>query len=369
MLHLIVPPGRSGLDSFSPKTAEFLCQAGIPTSLSLLWPEREYRFFEGGHVPFGRRLFRTVLAQRYASAALKKVRKGDIAWILSFCVPLAKVPLTERKLKDSSAKYIFQVVDDWFDFDFLREGTIARCRIADLVGTPTPQLSQRVREFAPEARVAVFEEPIDLDRLTQRQDSTCETPVILWCGNPYNLDHIGVVSSVLRKIHKKTPFTLRVICGEKPSTEHTDGFDVEWRKFDHSTERSLIAGSWFGIAPMPDTGHNRCKGAYKIKTYCASGLPVIASPVGFQADLIREGGNIGLLPETPEEWEQALLRLLRDRNLCLSMGRKARDYAEKRFSYEAVAPRWAHTLRDHFKSHAFDSNNATNEGICRPCAG
>lgn len=366
MLHLIVPPGRSGLDAFSPKTAEFLCHTGVPTSLSLLWPEWGHRFFESGRVPFGRRFFRTFLAPRFATATLKKVRKGDIAWVLSFCVPLAKAPLTELKLRKRSAKYIFQVVDDWFDFDFLREGTIARCRIADLVGTPTPQLAQRVREFAPETRTAVFEEPIDLNRLTQRQISPSETPVILWCGNPYNLDQIEVVSNVLRKIHKKTRFTLRVICGKEPSTKHTDGFDVEWRKFDHSTERSLIAGSWFGIAPMPDTGHNRCKGAYKIKTYCASGLPVIASPVGFQADLIREGGNIGFLPDTPKEWEQALSRLLSDRNLCLSMGRKARDYAEKRFSYEAIAPRWAHTLREHFESHVFD---AENEGICQPCAG
>jgi glycosyltransferase involved in cell wall biosynthesis len=367
MLHLLVPPGRSGLDGFSPKTAEFLSHAGVPTSLSLLWPEREYRFFECGHVPFGRRIFRAFLAPRYATAALRKVRKGDIAWILSFCVPLDKSPLTEMKLKNSSAKYIFHVVDDWFDFDFLREGTIARCRIADLVGTPTPQLAERVREFVPKAQVAVFEEPIDLDRLKQRQDSTSETPVILWCGNPYNLDHIEVVSNVLRKIRKKTPFTLRVICGEKP--KHTYGLDVEWQQFNHAKECSLIAGSWFGIAPMPDTGHNRCKGAYKVKTYCASGLPVIASPVGFQADLIREGGNIGLLPETPEEWEQALLRLLTDRNLCLSMGRKARDYAERRFSYEAVAPRWALTLREHFGARVSGSHNATTERICQPCAG
>lgn len=369
MIHLRVPPDRSGLDSFSPKTAAALRRLAVPTSFGLLWPPGVYDFFDSGRFPFGRRIFRTFLAPRFAARSLRNVGKEDIAWILSFCVPLAKTPRLEQALKKRSAKYIFHVMDDWFDFDFLREGTIARCKLADLVGVPTPQLAQRVREFVPEAKIAVFEEPIDVARLDPRQDHISEHPVLLWCGNPYNLRHIGEFLDLLRRIRQQTPFVFRIVCGEKPPKDFSEGLDVEWKRFDHETEGRLIAGSWLGIAPMSDTGHNRCKGAYKVKTYLAAGLPVVASPVGFQADLIRGGEAMGLLPETQTEWEQAITQLLTNRDMCRKMGRKARDYAERRFSHEAVAPQWASTLREHFGSRVSGSHDATAERICQPCAG
>jgi len=358
MIHILVPPNRSGLDSFGPKTSQALCEGGVPASFGLLWPERLYGFFNSGRLPFGRRIFRSFVAPRCATKTLQKLEKQDVAWILSFCVPLAKQPRLEAELKSRSANYVFHIMDDWFDFHFLREGTIARCKLADLVGVPTPQLARRVKEFVPDANVAVFEEPIDLDRLKPPPDTgLSETPVVLWCGNPDNLDHIATALAQLRKIRERLPFKLRVVCGQKPGEGFGDGLDVEWKRFDHAAEGRLIAGSWFGLAPMPDTGHNRCKGAYKVKTYLAAGLPVVGSPVGFQADLVREGDGVGFLPRTPDEWEQVLMRLLQDRELCMAMGKRARAYAEKRFSYSVVAPKWAEILRKHFGSSALCENS------------
>ena len=353
MLHLRVPPERSGLDSFSPKTAAALRAAGLETTFGLLWPTAIHRLLESGRLPLGRRIFRTFLAAPFSRRSLRSIKAGDIAWILSFGVPVAKKPAVEEWLKSRSIQYLFHIMDDWFDFDFLREGTIARCKIADLVGVPTPQLAERVREIVPEANVAVFEEPIDLERLAPRPAEFLEEkPVVLWCGNPYNLAHFGESLEVLRSIRKEIDFSLRVVCGKRPPESFGQGLDIDWKPFQHEKEGALISGSWLGIAPMSDTGHNRCKGAYKVKTYLAAGLPVVASPVGFQADLVREGDGIGFLPETPDEWEQVLMRLLQDRELCVAMGNKARSYAERRFSYPVVAPRWAEILRKHFGSSA-----------------
>lgn len=353
MLHFFVPTERSGRDVLSTGTIEALRDAGIGCALADLWSQRIYKLTNSGKFPWGRTIFRRFMAPFLAARQLAACRPGDIAWILSFCAPCVTEPTVERHLKRRGCKYVFHVMDDWFDFDWLRQGTIQRCQLADLVVVPTPQLEQRVKEFIPEAKVAVFEEPIDVDRLSPRQELHLpDTPVVLWCGNPYNLSHIGDALPVLHQIQKGTPFTLRVICGEKPPTEFMDGLNVQWRQFSHENERQLISGSWMGIAPMPDGGHNRCKGAYKIKTYCASGLPVVASPIGFQADLVREGNGIGFLPETPGEWVQALTRLLASRTLCLELGQRARAYAERRFSYGAVAPQWARKLRESFSPRA-----------------
>jgi glycosyltransferase involved in cell wall biosynthesis len=352
-LHLCVPPNRSGLDSFGPKTASCISQVGIPTDFNLIWPQNIYRLFNSGCLPFGRRFFRNVVAPFYANRLLSRIQAGDVAWIQSFCVPTAELPEVEATLKGSSVSYIFHLMDNWFDVDWLRQGTIRRCLLANLVGVPTPQLAQRVREVVPEAKVEVFEEPIDLDRLEDKEKKhfTGE-PVVLWCGNPYNLRAIQNSLGVLRRVRKHSPFVLRVVCGEKPSPEFSYGLDVEWKQFDHHSEGRLLAGSWFGLAPMENSAYNQCKGAYKVKTYLAAGLPVIASPVGFQSELVRGGHDVGLLPDTPTAWEEAVSMLITDPHRCAQMGINARNYALKRFSYDAVSLRWYNSLISHFPSLA-----------------
>lgn len=349
MLHIAVPPDRSGLDSFSPKTSLALCDAGIRSEFKEIWPRGIYDFWNSGRIPFGRRIFRQLLAAKLAGRTLRNIKNSDLVWILSFCVPLEKKPLVEIGIKQRGAKYLFHVMDDWFSFNFLKEGTIARCRLADCVGVPTPELAQRVREFVPEALVEVFEEPIDIDRLSKYSKKKLhETPVVLWCGNPGNISHIENVLEILRRLHKEVPFDLRVVSGKPPPKEFSFGLRLDWKCFDHEMESKLIDGSWFGIAPMPDSAHNRCKGAYKVKTYFGSGIGVVASPVGFQGNLVRESGGAGFLPDSLEDWENCLRRLLKDRTLAIQMGVKAQEYAEKRFSYRVVAKRWSEKLLQRF---------------------
>jgi glycosyltransferase involved in cell wall biosynthesis len=103
---------------------------------------------------------------------------------------------------------------------------------------------------------------------------------------------------------------------------------------------------------MENSAYNQCKGAYKVKTYLAAGLPVIASPVGFQSELVRGGHDVGLLPDTPTAWEEAVSMLITDPHRCAQMGINARNYALKRFSYDAVSLRWYNSLISHFPSLA-----------------
>lgn len=77
----------------------------------------------------------------------------------------------------------------------------------------------------------------------------------------------------------------------------------------------------------------------------ASGLPSIVSRLAGASELIRDGES-GILiqdPTQPDEVARALERLARDEDLCLSMGKKARELAVAR-SWDQVAREYAEVL-------------------------
>jgi glycosyltransferase involved in cell wall biosynthesis len=81
-----------------------------------------------------------------------------------------------------------------------------------------------------------------------------------------------------------------------------------------------------GIMPLPDDDFTRAKGGYKLYLYMAAGIPCVASPVGINRTIIRNGEN-GFLATTEEEWIGALRKLLLDPPLRIRMGHAGRNDA------------------------------------------
>src|SRR5207247_208343 len=118
-----------------------------------------------------------------------------------------------------------------------------------------------------------------------------------------------------------------------------------WRE---STEAAEIAAADVGVSWLPDDLWSRGKCGLKVLQYMAAGLPVVANPVGVQAELVRHG-ETGFLAETPAQWLEAIGRLAHDPELRRRMGRAGRQRMESAFSVAAGAARWQ-TLLDGLKS-------------------
>lgn len=80
------------------------------------------------------------------------------------------------------------------------------------------------------------------------------------------------------------------------------------------------------LAPLEDNAFNRAKSDLKLLEAGICGIPWVASPL----PAYRDWGVGGLFAATPDEWEQALLRLIDDADLRRRLGAEGRAQAEMR---------------------------------------
>jgi glycosyltransferase involved in cell wall biosynthesis len=97
--------------------------------------------------------------------------------------------------------------------------------------------------------------------------------------------------------------------------------------------------------PLPDTPWERGKCGYKLVQYMACGLPVVASPVGANRDIVDDGVD-GFLAHGDDAWIDALSRLADDPALRHRMGQAGQAKVRARYSLQAAAPQLARWLRE-----------------------
>jgi len=123
---------------------------------------------------------------------------------------------------------------------------------------------------------------------------------------------------------------------EKMSAEFS-GLDIEIVPWSEASEVELIRQMDIGIMPLPDGPWEKGKCAYKLIQYMACSVPVIASPVGVNIDVVN-GSLCGLLADDSAQWEAALLQLLESPEQRLLLGNAGRKAVENRYSLQVQAP-------------------------------
>ena len=107
----------------------------------------------------------------------------------------------------------------------------------------------------------------------------------------------------------------------------------------------MIGSCDVGIMPLQHGPWKLGKCGYKLIQYMACGLPVIASPVGANVDIVNNSGG-GFLASSMPEWMDAFDRLAGDSALRRRMGTNGRRAVEIHYSLHSTAPRVVALLRD-----------------------
>lgn len=161
--------------------------------------------------------------------------------------------------------------------------------------------------------------------------------VVGWIGSSATLPYLEQGLPALAAVARAgRSICLRVVADAAPWAPA--GLAVEWVPWSESGEAAALAGMHVGFAPLPDDAWTRGKCGFKVLQMMGAGRPVVASPVGVQAQQVEHGVS-GLHAGSEASQAEALLRLCDDPHACQRMGAAAQACVRERWSQAAWAPR------------------------------
>lgn len=217
-------------------------------------------------------------------------------------------------------------------------------RRADLVLVGNDYLAEYAG-LAEARRVEWLPTVVDVSRYAVSSEASKERMTIGWIGSPSTAQYLKLITSVLSKIVATRD--VRVVA-VGPNAAQLEGVPVEVRAWTEEDEVKEIKQFDIGIMPLSNEPFARGKCGYKLIQYMACGLPVVASPVGVNTSIVRDGIE-GFWATSGAEWGRLLGLLLDDKALRQRMGAAGRIRVETEYSLQVAAPRLEQLLRSVIK--------------------
>lgn len=268
---------------------------------------------------------------------LLTLKRGDLVVIEGQLFPYLP-PIFEKALSRRN-----RIVLEFDDAIYLTPGhgrkipALLRLSTTAIVGNST--LAKYAR--AHQQNVVVVPTVVDTDRFRppdeERSSQTAAAAgriTIVWIGLAYNFRYIRMLLPALHELQKEYRIVLRIISSSAPVLP---GVDVEFRPWSYENEVRDLQTADIGVMPLPDDEWARGKCGLKLLQYMAVGLPALASAVGVNCDIVRDGKN-GFLARTEQDWCRRLAELCGDRELRGRIGNAARATVEAQYALKQWGP-------------------------------
>lgn len=189
---------------------------------------------------------------------------------------------------------------------------------------------------------AIIPTVVDTDVYKPRSHRDGDALTIGWIGSPSTWCYLEPLLPEILPTIVAAGANFRVV-GAGANAVDIVGVDaVDWTE---ASEVFEVQSFDIGIMPLPDDKWARGKCGYKLIQYMACGVPVIASPVGVNVEIVVDGRN-GYLARNPDDWRNALRKLISDSALRKKMGEFGRENAVERYSLQSQKSRLLQALCD-----------------------
>jgi len=192
------------------------------------------------------------------------------------------------------------------------------------------------------SRVEVIPTVVDLTAYRVKQFYETKSLRMCWVGSPITSKYLALIANPLRRFAEQHPCELVIIGGRDLAIEGVPVSCVEWTR---ETEAEVIRSCDLGLMPLPDDPWERGKCGLKLIQYMAAGLPVIASPIGANNDIVEHGSD-GFLASNDEQWITHIKQLNTSALLRSEFGARARHKVECNYDLAVTAPALGRLIRD-----------------------
>ena len=289
----------------------------------------------GGQRPSLQRVI-TFYSQRLKHLA--KANKFDVVWIEKEALPWIPAFIELSALR--SVPVVMDFDDAWHLRYTESPNPLVRFALTDKLGRLAKRADHVIvaNKFGPKApgasSVRCVPTVVDLTRYEATPPPPQHPFTIGWIGTPETVNYLKTIQGALRQVLERGDTRLMLI---GPGSTHLDLPNVEALPWSEGDETALLQRIHVGIMPLPHGLWEYGKSAYKLVQYMAAARPVVASPVGANTDVVKEGVN-GFFASTENDWVECLERLRADPALASTMGAAARATVETSFSLEATLP-------------------------------
>jgi glycosyltransferase involved in cell wall biosynthesis len=254
----------------------------------------------------------------------------DIVIVNRDLLPFLKTPWLMKMLVTVNSRMIFDFDDAiYLNSPATKIGSI--CKMAKYVMVGNNYLADFARMY--NDKVEIMPTVIDTNYIIPEKEPSSNNFKIGWIGSDdsYEYSFSKEIKAAVREFALN--YGAEVIISKETPPPEDDWKDImlTFKKWSFENEKAVLRHVDVGIMPVIDDYFQRGKCGGKLTLYMAAGLPVIASPVGVNCEIIENGLN-GFLADSAEEWQNALKMLCEDSVMRLKMGNECRKIVVERYS-------------------------------------
>lgn len=220
------------------------------------------------------------------------------------------------------------VLPTWLTRRVARGTTVSQCRAVDALVVPSPQMLAKLRDYGVTTRAEVLPTGIDTARFRggdgQRFRAVhgipADRPLMVHISRVAHEKNIDFIIHMLPFVLRSIPNALLVIAGEGPALAHLRalvtrlGLDGSVQFVGYLDRQSSLldcyrAGDVFVFASRTET-----QGLVLLEAL-ALGIPVVSTAVMGTADVLKDAKGALVVPEEPEIFATAVVRVLRESGL------------------------------------------------------
>ena len=188
-----------------------------------------------------------------------------------------------------------------------------------------------LQSFAAQYNTNAVDNPttIDTDNLHNKvKDQNSDEFVIGWTGTHSTMQYLDAMLPIFEKLEEKYSFTFNVISDREPEFKLKSLRFTKWNK---DTEIADLLSFNVGLMPLVDDKWANGKCGFKALQYMSLGVPALVSPVGVNTRIVDDGVN-GFICTTPDDWYNALSKLMENRQLLIELGANTRKKIVEQYS-------------------------------------